>query len=490
MNKMDEYYKKQLSDHTPAEDGWNIPSEEIWNKAQPHFPKPKKKRKFIFFFLSLGILLLVSTYFFTKSAADQPLSATINSVPSEGVTEITTESKIEQIKTTTETIKEPISNSSSTINSTEKTIASFQNQKTDESIQNKPQVKEKSPLANLSSSTVSQPEKIVNVSTNDSSLSSFNAPGSIAIGNVKTSQNLGNFSGTIANENPSTTKDLISMALINSLETKLLRNDHQISVANVSDKPLVIDVVKSVPFTRNEIGIGSSLHLLSLLGPIKNGDNPKWPDEEIYFNTYRNKNLNLHYHLFISKNWFLSTGAYYDRLNLNVYGDSYIVFDQESIDGHICTNLDDSLSEGFTNNRQSNEYKIELVSGQSIAEGDTLGIGLDVDLSLDVIQIPILLNKRWNIKRTEIFVGLGGSFGRHTYRLRSADIELFRDGNLISKPYQEGPGEVEHETVFDFIFQTGINYNINNKLKFGIAGRLFAPSLFPTGVEARFLYRL
>jgi len=486
MNKMDDYYKKQLSDHEPAEDGWNIPSEELWNKAQPHFPKPKKKRKYIFFFLTTGLVLLVSTYFFLQDSLVQPIISLDNPNSTAQPTQLSTDSNRSITKSNAQIKTEIKSDLLPPIYSNADGHVATQNNKTYastdlETLKNdtdstpsfsgtKPILKKKEIVAldNVTSSSLS---KIIN-SSNSS--------------NEKTTSE-SNYNASQINSGSKTfSRELITLAFINSIETKLLRNNHQPSIANINDKPQIAPTVNNLPFLRNEIGIGSSLHLLTLLGEVENGENPQWPDEEIFIKAGNTKNLNLHYNYFLSKNWFISTGAYYDHLNLNIYGDTSAEMDQESIDGIVKTNLND----GVANNRQTNEYLMELLPGESVSIGDTLQVGLDVDLSLDVYQLPLLVNRKWDIKRTELFVGLGGSIGYSVYKLKSADIELFRDNQLISKPYQEGPGEVEDVLTFDFIFQTGIHYNITNKLKFGLAGRIFMPQLFPTGIEARFLYKL
>ena len=34
-DKMESYFKQHLVDETPGEDNWNVPSDEVWNKALP-----------------------------------------------------------------------------------------------------------------------------------------------------------------------------------------------------------------------------------------------------------------------------------------------------------------------------------------------------------------------------------------------------------------------------------------------------------------------
>ena len=64
MDKMDDFIKKRLDDLTPAEDAWNIPSDDLWESAKVHFPKPKKKRKLLCIPMLLGLFLSTGLGFY------------------------------------------------------------------------------------------------------------------------------------------------------------------------------------------------------------------------------------------------------------------------------------------------------------------------------------------------------------------------------------------------------------------------------------------
>ncbi|GEM_PF-4608455 len=51
-----QFFKKKLTRDIPDAD-WNIPSDEVWDKAKPHFPAPRRHRRLL---LLLPLLLLVS----------------------------------------------------------------------------------------------------------------------------------------------------------------------------------------------------------------------------------------------------------------------------------------------------------------------------------------------------------------------------------------------------------------------------------------------
>jgi len=99
---MDDFLKKRLENHTPAEDGWNIPSDDLWNKAKPHFPKKKKKKRWPFAMLIFGTLLLsgVGLYIANNSFRYQKMETTNSAAKLEGTTE-------KQLPTTTNEANDP-----------------------------------------------------------------------------------------------------------------------------------------------------------------------------------------------------------------------------------------------------------------------------------------------------------------------------------------------------------------------------------------------
>ena len=52
-DKLESYFKKHLSDETPSEEEWNMPSDDVWEKALPQIQKKKGP-----FFLNRNIMLV------------------------------------------------------------------------------------------------------------------------------------------------------------------------------------------------------------------------------------------------------------------------------------------------------------------------------------------------------------------------------------------------------------------------------------------------
>ncbi len=60
LDKFEKLLNNRLLDEAPAEDGWNIPSDDIFEQALPYFQKEKKKRRGFFFWFGIGALLIGS----------------------------------------------------------------------------------------------------------------------------------------------------------------------------------------------------------------------------------------------------------------------------------------------------------------------------------------------------------------------------------------------------------------------------------------------
>ena len=54
---LEDFFKKKLT--SDREEGWNVPSDDIWEKALPHFVEEKRKRKFAFWWWLVASFLLV-----------------------------------------------------------------------------------------------------------------------------------------------------------------------------------------------------------------------------------------------------------------------------------------------------------------------------------------------------------------------------------------------------------------------------------------------
>ncbi|HHB78951.1 MAG TPA: hypothetical protein ENK85_06935 [Saprospiraceae bacterium] len=55
---LEDFFKRMFST-SMEEEGWNVPSDDIWEKALPHFREEKTNRKFWIWLISLGMLLLL-----------------------------------------------------------------------------------------------------------------------------------------------------------------------------------------------------------------------------------------------------------------------------------------------------------------------------------------------------------------------------------------------------------------------------------------------
>lgn len=480
MNKMDEYYKKQLSDYKPAEDGWNEPSEHLWENAQAHLPKPKKKNGIVFLSLLLVLLSALSYQFINNISENQELFSTAESP------NYAKESNDSNEKYTSDLSTQPIeSKLDDDKNNKLKTGANQKSNTASNSI-NIP--------STIKPDVISSSEKLYKPNESSAELSHANNESnkvSITESKYKTDKLISfeskskiNLSSPLAPSRSRSKFNLIETLV--QKEAFLLEYQSKEKNLNTLLEPVIPKPIRS----RHEIGIGSTLHLLTVLGKVENDGDKDWPDEEIHLKSYNNFNLNLHYSYFFSKNWSISTGLSYHNLNFNLFGKAYEILTQSDVNDFIDNNINDQLYDGLSGNNQSDQFRIELIQGQTLNAGDTLKIGLDLSINDKIIQLPILINRKWDIKRTELFVGVGASVSLHSLKLNSGNIELFKDDQLISKPFNENESSPERIISYNVFFQTGVNYKINKRLKIGLATRIAIPEIITSGLEARLLYSI
>jgi hypothetical protein len=63
-DNLESYFKKNLSEETPAEDNWNVPSDAVWDNVLPEIQKRRGLFIPLRYFYLLGGLILAALLFF------------------------------------------------------------------------------------------------------------------------------------------------------------------------------------------------------------------------------------------------------------------------------------------------------------------------------------------------------------------------------------------------------------------------------------------
>lgn len=536
MNKMDDFFKKRLNDYTPDEDGWNIPSDHLWEKAKVAFPKKEKEkdRKPLFFLLlgglivGLGFGLFIGKIFFANndSAMVQPVldqkTERVNTPPQleekKSIEKTKQENKKELIGDT-ETFIETKTNTKTSTDQTEIRNSSKENKEynaQDDQLKSQSNTKEQlntiltdpenksskgAPLmpginsaaqkSDVLSGVLDKETEILNTKNAYSETETVNKQNAFdkelnqkQTEEVFTQTLKANTNNTPIQNNEQRSQETIE--LLNKKELNLKeQNEFESngSLASDQEKPLLPSVtpLPDFLFPKQEVGLSHLYYLLNLLDPEKyvdiqsDGIDYLHLDKEI-------RNLNVNYSRWIGKRWSLSTGLHFSRLEVTLDASIYDIFDTDDLNEFLDREIKQVA------NSEEESLDVMLFDGVELNIGDLLNVKGKVNLRGQVIQVPLFVHFHWYKKRFEYNASLGASLDFVQGKQDEALIYLYRDGQLIAEPFMQ-PKLEESFLDFSLYANASVRYKLNNNLNLGLSTRISILEPIFTGIEAGIYYR-
>lgn len=493
MNKMDEYFKKQLTDYSSSEDdNWDVPSDKVWKQALPHLPKKKESHKGLFFLL--GFLLAGSIalgYFFLSQQSNNQVVKPTNTNQVNLISENSTpQSQTKALRENTDTGEETTEANSDTNPLKSETTASSNQIKT---ISKKTTTITTSRSANLISETnTTKTKKETRVNEQ----------------NEKTLKNL-SFSTHTKSTKESVSSSNTSRKEITSLHTKKASNS-QLGTANpmLDQLPLLTTGFTSrikkgaaaLPYankiihpiggkhTRKEVGIGSARYLIHLLPVLESA--LKDDADSIKINS-KIRSANIYYRKWLGPKWSIASGAYFTSLDLELYLDIDDVLDCSDLSAFVSGQLGSQLTqrEGCLDEPSNNDIEIFLQDGETVSVNDSLNFVLDANLDIKGFQFPLMFTRHWAKKRIEYTVGIGASLDLVFFNQGRARLDVRRDGKSILKEIYIQEAQKEVVIDFGFYLDSGIRIPIHNSFNLGITSRINFRDPFLSGIEAGLFYR-
>lgn len=497
MNKMDDFFKKRLNDFSEAEDGWNIPSEDLWEQAKKEFPKKESRSKrFIPWFLSFGLLaLLVASFFILQnqnvsSSKIENLTQTqftennitksnlANSISAKQEPAVKLESgNVSKNQSTPDKTKDSDANTTidkkkikeSTISSGSSSIKKDiqKNQKKSKPIAAK-KIESSSLLNGLSNQIVSHLEKqvvgpILNKSINVESVSDIptttpsNKLSSSPKSNISTESKRLLVAADMSpiNKLPTRSNSLVSQHLMASATSQYLTSSKHFSWA------------KNIKKGYFEYGIALSAY--DAVQPFEEVDNVLINELDDYNAESSQFGFNIHTNRIYQNGFSLSSGLMYSFQNLGV--NVNIIDSYDGSDEYILR------SETQLN---QNQLPIQFYPNADLEAGDQLDIQGFFDMSINTVRLPIGVNYHINLNRFEAFVGVGLSVGLDMVRLSNASAFAYNDQKIVGKESSEIEGQVlipiPQATAYA---GAGLKYHINASYNIGCAVFVDKRALLP-----------
>ncbi len=506
MNKIDDFFKNRLDVNSSENDDWNIPSDDMWNAALPHFPKEKKRKSFLWlwfcigFFGIVGMAVLLSSDFYNSSLNTEVLNESNRSGDNVGahlvvddLEEIGNQStnidqgsvqnvyeangkQVDEIVKLVQSAAEPKINfivdkdlDGMLSNSSELIVVTEELDKENEilpveiialSMADDQRLGVEGDSLNTASTQLIRGNGISDNSIEDLS---------DGIASRKSDSDLNTEKGERVEENVPVIGTRLSRSLVTA-ETRFLE-----------EKEFPFLEPKVVVWPRKEIGVSNQLFFLSLLNGRDLDDSP---DGRVVFDG-RYRNLNFKYTKWIGRKWSISTGLNLADLSVNLDFDTEVTYDEDEFEELI----DSEYGEVFDRNYNSNSSKVvKLKPGVELVNGDILKMNGQVDLGLRALQIPIILNYHWYNKRVEFYTGLGIALESIWASEKNVEFKLFEDGVLISDPVDQ----IDiNESYFDLSVYTklGAKFNVTRKINFDVNLSLLITQPIFSGIELGLHYR-
>ena len=475
MDKMDDFIKKRLDDQTPAEDAWNVPSDDIWNDAKVHFPKQKKERKWFWIPIFLGLLLSTGIGFYFGKNSPNPENSSTNIANSKQEVNTTGEEKKNITSLFDKRSQQPSIEATENIQTHNNKTSAIQTPKTIAStptMENKVETKLIAPTNTQQTTSPIFTEKVKIVESKlDSKINILNQKETIKSEDIEKS-----------------TPKLQRTEFIKSLLSPVRLDEKNEETPPVALFKKTKSKAKMKHYPNQEFGIGYSETLIRLLDFIEIQD----PESGNSFKLDMNyKNVNLHYTKWLSKRWSLSTGLYFSEFDLDIKTSNLSEYTGGDIDAYVNQKLNNNtqLSQFSDFSTSSdNELTINLVDDVQLMTGDSVNIKTQETLYSRIFQIPVLVNHHVYKNKFEWIFSTGASLNFDYFNQEEYDLELYKEGILINEPTPY-PGITERNITISIHGIVSMRYHINRKLNFGLSSKIYFNNPVLSNIETGLYYR-
>lgn len=477
---LDGFFSTRLQNETIGDDGWNMPPDEIWDAAKPHFVnRKKKKRRFIFWLLIpvLAICIGVPIKLMEGSEVVQNMKG-VDQFLQHDEKEIINAGK--SIREATPIQKNVVQ---SLVEGSEK--ENVINGVSEKSI--KKEIREKdSNAVKENNDQIVKRNQVITYARNENYEVENNATD---ISSNNTSQIRAKNNSHLKSENKRE-KILIPSLGKQSGLLDFLNDLHSIEDKKVEIESPVVSVDQSnfitplaMPVYRNEVGISHSVLAINMIiafGVIEENGLDKLDLSCSYFNA------NLSGRKWITNSFSISSGIQYSILDLDLDFSVYDTLDKEVLQ-FINEEFNDAKSRSTIGDGDS-DIVIDLIDGVDVEIGDVLNVRGNVTQKISALQIPLFLDYHIYRKKWEHIFGTGVALEYIRVKEIPNEFSLYRQDEKISKP-------VEIPTIEMNFFggsiyaKYGVRYLLNEQISFGLDAKFNLLSLPFSGIDMGFYYR-
>jgi len=458
---IDKFIINRLKESSGEED-WNVPSDDIWNAAKPHFPQ-RKKRRFIFVMLFFGLLTIGLLGIFVHKNF--------------GKTKLTKTETDEVDQTDSNIVKNELKSLQSKVDLGEQRFDAID-----------VELNEALVLEDLKQDQVGRipvaPGIVETISLGKDGIESkvsLAKTQTIIVNKSKNSTQKIENSNIESNDQPIVkiaTQNVRNVELVEPLIGKQMM---------IGDEEKDFGIVPNLNVNKNytnkwELGLSHSRLLVLIKGLVE-------LEEDVEANEtvdlgIRQYNLNLEVTKRLNRRFSISSGFNYYDVGLNIdfeLEDEYVTGTNTSDISYRLNspNVPGSLS--FSD--ETREIELQFIPGTNLVNGDKIEIAGKIPLDLKFVQFPILLNyhlerrKRSLQRKFDWRIQAGFSLDHYQLAIDEIELNVKKDGELISDSVDFDSVELK-EFGFSIYTGVGVRYHINDHWNIGLNTRFDLTDLF------------
>ena len=430
-DNIESYFKKHLSDETPGEGNWNVPSDDVWNKAAPHIIKKSGIFiRWIYIYIIGALIVAGLTIIFWPSSSPE-----ISSEPDIPVSTKNTEPSIDEpSKITAVPDEQPFSNNENQVAPAQEDI-----------IRESPPKIEQSPT-----------EKLVVYSANDNLLLS-------------------------AESSPSTVREEIFISFMPSLEINAISTPSYHNMADTLQKEYPIMEFENkkperLPFNnKNKLAIGAyfapTYNSTYVSGDLSTGK-IETPNTYLY-----SSNWGIELKYFISNR--ISVVSGYERSEVKSWSRSLIDFDYDA-------STEQTIGEGDIENTSAvpmqtpfgeigTEITYRFPGDEVIADGEVMQSAMETHQDIMYFSIPLGIEYNFIQYARLNWFGEGGL--RYNQALKDGttyNSRILHNGHDMNVVNEVMTGKPNYTKSFlSFYIGTGVNWQFSESFQINGSARYF-----------------
>lgn len=462
---INKFFVQRLGDESPADEGWNMPSDDIWNKAKVHFPKEKKKRRPFLFWFGAGVIavgLMGLLYFTTingsnlaatKTKSIQNNNTIVNTSPQENLSVLKNETSTNSVDEYN--VLSPKKNKTKPSNTESKRTKTPVNK--NEFIATK-RTEYKTPIT--------QNESITNLS--NSSTSPITPTEETSIKTPATNSSLD------VNSVPTPIKTLEQRILLDELPILAVQNAIDPIIELDDSDELGLEKTDPIRTKRQiqkwEVGLTHAGFMLPF-NHVTLKDTAE--NQKVTFDA-KNINFNIPITRRLNRRWSITSGYSYTNLDLDMKLEQTIEFNQNATEDNIETLVDDIINKGVIEgnielNDEKRSAEVKFIDNVELMDGDILTLNALIPLRLKLHQIPLLVNYHLG-KRNRKFewtVHAGVALEYFDVKIPFVNLDVQKNNSIITEP-PEFEAISTKEFTYGIFAGAGTKYHFTDHFNIGL----------------------